>query len=212
MFYDITKRLLDIIGASVAVILFSPIMIATAIYIKIVSPEGPILADMKKRVGKSGKEFKMFKFRSMVPNGHAVLESNPELYKKYVENNYKLDAHEDPRLIKGAAFIRKTSIDEMPQFFNVLLGQMSIVGPRAYFQYELDEQVQRYPQTKNDITRALTTKPGITGPWQVGGRSKIGFVDRIRIDGDYASKRSILYDLVIILKTPYAVLSQKGSV
>lgn len=210
MFYDITKRILDIVGATVAIVLFSPIIIITAIYIKLVSSEGPILADMKKRVGKDGKLFKMFKFRTMFPGAQEWLKTQPELYKEYQENGYKLDP--DPRLIPRGKLIRKTSIDEMPQFFNVLLGQMSIVGPRAYFKYELDEQVQRYPQTKDDIKRALTTKPGITGPWQVGGRSTIGFVDRIKMDGDYASRRSILYDLIVILKTPYAVISQKGSV
>lgn len=209
MFYDIGKRLIDIVGALVGIILFSPIMAVSAVYVKFVSPEGPVFADIPDRVGKGGKMFRMYKFRSMIPNAQEWLNDHPELLKEYKENNYKLD--NDPRLIKGASIIRKTSIDEMPQFFNVLFGQMSLVGPRAYYAFELDEQKRKFPESVKDIDLALTAKPGITGPWQVGGRSDIGFVDRIKMDSEYAKRKSLVYDLQIILKTPLAVLSQKGS-
>jgi len=210
MFYSAGKRIIDIIGAIVGIVIFSPIMLLTAVWIKFVSPEGPIFADIPKRVGKGGEEFHMYKFRSMIPNAQQWLEDHPEWLKKYRENNYKLDP--DPRMIKGAKFIRKTSIDEMPQFINILLGQMSLVGPRAYFPFELKEQVKRYPETKKYIEQVMTIKPGLTGPWQVGGRSEVGFVKRIKMDAGYAKVRSLAYDFFVILKTPIAVLLQKGAV
>lgn len=209
MFYNITKRTIDIICATIGILIFSPIMLLLALWIKIVSPTGPVFADIPDRVGKKDTRFKMLKFRSMVPNGQAWLDAHPEWKQKYIENNYKLDP--DPRWLKGAKFYRKTSIDEMPQFFNVLMGDMSIVGPRAYYPFELDEQGARYPHTQEYIDQVKSTKPGITGPWQVGGRSEVGFEQRIKMDADYAKKRSILYDLLIILKTPFAVISQRGS-
>lgn len=209
-FYDIGKRIMDIIGAILGIILFFPFMAVSAIFIKIVSPEGPIFADIPNRVGKGGKEFKMFKFRSMIPNAHELMLNDPKLRKLHRESGYKLDP--DPRLIRGGKIIRKTSIDEMPQFFNVLVGSMSIVGPRAYFAHELEEQAERFPEARKYIEQMKTVKPGITGPWQVGGRSEIGFKERVKMDADYASRRSLLYDLLIVLKTPFAVISGKGVV
>lgn len=210
MFYDFGKRFLDIIGALTGLILFSPIMIITALYIKILSPGGPVFADIKKRVGKDGKAFKFLKFRTMIPNAQEWLKSQPELYKQYQENSYKLDP--DPRLLPGANFLRKYSIDEMPQFFNILFGDMSIVGPRAYFKFELKEQAERFPNTHENIETALTVKPGLTGPWQIGGRSDVGFEERIQMDADYAKSRSLMYDIKIILKTPLVVITGKGAV
>ncbi len=207
--YSVGKRCLDIVGGIAGVIIFSPILIFTAIYIKIVSPDGPVFADIKKRVGKDGKEFRMLKFRSMIPNAQEWLNNNPELYRKYQENGYKLDP--DPRLIPGAKFMRKTSIDEMPQFFNIILGQMSLVGPRAYFKFELEEQAQRHPETIEYIRTALTSKPGLTGPWQIGGRSEVDYVDRIKMDAAYAKKKSLVYDLKVIFKTPFAVITGRGA-
>ncbi|HLB51754.1 hypothetical protein A3F07_00995 [candidate division WWE3 bacterium RIFCSPHIGHO2_12_FULL_38_15] len=208
-FYSIGKRLIDIFGAIVGIILFVVPMLLTTVWIKMVSSEGPVLADMKKRVGKKGIEFRMFKFRSMRPNAQEWLRNQPDLYRKYQENDYKLDP--DPRLIKGAAFLRKLSIDELPQFFNIFIGDMSLVGPRAYFRYELDEQLLKYPEAIEYINKAITVKPGLTGVWQTSGRSEIGFVERARLDADYASRRSLVYDLLIILKTPYVVLTKKGA-
>lgn len=208
--YDIGKRTMDIFGAIIGIIIFSPIMLTTAIWIKIVSSGGPVLADTKKRVGKHGIEFTMFKFRSMIPNAEEWLKSHPDIYKKYQENSYKLDP--DPRIIRGGKFFRTSSIDELPQFLNILFGDMSLVGPRAYFRFELNEQLQKFPQVEDDLKIALNTKPGLTGVWQTGGRSKVGFVDRIKMDAEYAKKKSLLYDLMIILKTPYVVLTKKGAI
>jgi len=153
----------------------------------------------------------MYKFRSMIPNAHKWLLEHPEWHEKYKANNYKISPDEDPRFIKGARFMRKYSIDELPQFLNVLLGDMSLVGPRAYYPFELREQREKYPEASQYIDEVFQIKPGITGVWQVSGRSSIGFLERIKMDADYAKKRSILYDLLIILKTPLAVLAAKGA-
>jgi lipopolysaccharide/colanic/teichoic acid biosynthesis glycosyltransferase len=206
--YFFLKRLLDILGSLVGILIFSPVMLITAIYIYVVSP-GPVLATTKPRVGKNGKYFNLLKFRSMIPDAQKWLESQPELFQKYKENNFKLDP--DPRLIKGGKFIRKYSIDELPQFFNILVGDMSIVGPRAYFDFELVEQLRNHPETKEYIDLMKKSKPGLTGTWQVSGRSGIGFVERIKMDAEYSKKNSILYDLYIIFKTPYVVIFGKGA-
>jgi lipopolysaccharide/colanic/teichoic acid biosynthesis glycosyltransferase len=206
------KRIIDILGSLLGIVLFSPIMILTSIWIKIVSPGGPVLADIPNRVGKDKKPFRFYKFRSMYPNAHELLKKDAELYDKYVKNNYKLSTDEDPRLIKGGKFLRKSSIDETPQFFNVLKGEMSIVGPRAYYFDEIENQLKRFPEAKKYIDEVMKVKPGITGLWQVSGRSDIGFVDRVKLDAEYAKKMSLLYDLMIILKTPYVVLTGKGAI
>ncbi len=209
--YTIGKRIIDIVGALFGIILLSPLMLSAAILIKIVSPKGPILADIPVRVSKNGGEFKMFKFRSMIPNAHNWLQQNPEWLKKYQDNNYKLNEDEDPRFLPGARLMRKYSIDEFPQFFNVLKGDMSLVGPRAYYPFELVEQAKRFPETVEDIKILKTAKPGITGVWQVNGRSKIPFVQRVKMDAEYAKRKSLVYDLLIILKTPWAVFTSKGA-
>ncbi|KKS05432.1 hypothetical protein A3K01_04490 [candidate division WWE3 bacterium RIFOXYD1_FULL_43_17] len=210
--YKILKRIMDIVGALVGLVLFLPVFIIVSIWIKAVSPSGPVFADIPDRVGKDKKPFKFMKFRSMFPNAHEYLVKNQELYKKYVENNYKLNAEEDPRIIKGGIFLRKYSIDELPQFINVLKGEMSIVGPRAYYFFEIEDQAQKFPGTAELVDKAVSVKPGITGPWQVTGRSTIGFVERVKLDAKYAENRSILYDILIVLKTPYVVLTKKGAV
>lgn len=213
MSYQILKRLLDIFGSLFALIIFSPIIIFTALYIKIMSPEGPIFADIPGRVGKNGKEFKFLKFRSMIPNAHKWLDDHPEWKEKYKANNYKIDPKEDPRMVRGAYinFMRKTSIDEFPQFINVLRGEMSIVGPRAYYPFEIKDQAAKYNIPAEVIAKVISVNPGITGPWQVGGRSLISFDKRIQLDADYAGQKSILYDILLILKTPYAVITMKGA-
>uniref|UniRef100_A0A7C4XHM4 Sugar transferase n=1 Tax=candidate division WWE3 bacterium TaxID=2053526 RepID=A0A7C4XHM4_UNCKA len=210
MFYDIGKRIMDIFGALVGIVIFSPLLVLGALYVKVISPEGPIFADIPFRSGKDGKPFFMYKFRSMYPGAHEKMLADPALSKKYKENGYKLDP--DPRLIPGSSFLRKSSIDEMPQFFNILKGEMSLVGPRPYFINELVEQVERYPEAKGYVEELKTVKPGLTGPWQVGGRSELPFIERAKKDAEYAKRRSLLYDLLIILKTPLAVISCRGAV
>ena len=209
-YYIVIKRIIDIFGAIVGIAIFIPVKLVVALHIKRVSPEGPVFADMPKRSGRNGSTFKMYKFRSMHPGSHEKMLADPVLSKIYKDNGYKLEAEMDPRLIPGAVFLRKSSLDELPQFFNVLFGHMSIVGPRAYFPDELVEQSSKYEGTKEHIDILLTTKPGITGPWQVGGRNEIEFPDRVKMDAEYAKKQSILYDLMIIIKTPIAVFTGRG--
>lgn len=216
MLYELTKRVMDIILSVILIIVFSPVMLLTALIIKITSP-GPALVEKDnshmKRIGKNGKIFRLYKFRSMPVNADYLLTKDPrfrKLYTQYKESSFKL--HEDPRVTKFGKFIRKYSIDETPQFFNVLKGEMSIVGPRPYHADEIEEQQKRYPGTEKYVIETQTVKPGITGFWQVTGRSSINFDKRIAMDADYAHKKSIWMDLLIILKTPFAMLSGKDAV
>lgn len=211
IYYEFTKRLMDIVFSSVLIIIFSPVIILVSIAIKLDS-KGPVLADTPERVGKSGRPFKMYKFRSMVENAHEILRENPKfakLYDKYKKGSYKLKR--DPRVTGVGHFIRKHSLDEVPQFFNILKGNMSLVGPRAYYPDELREQQKQYPKTRDSVKIVLSVRPGLTGYWQVSGRSEINFDKRIEMDAQYVRKRSILYDIWIILKTPWAMISGKGA-
>jgi exopolysaccharide production protein ExoY len=216
MLYDIVKRAIDIVGSLFLIVLFSPVMLATAIIIKLTSP-GPILVEKTnvhmKRIGKNGRIFRLYKFRSMPVNADYLLTRDPRfkrLYSEYKKSSFKL--HEDPRVTKFGRFIRKYSIDEMPQLFNVLGGEMSLVGPRPYHADELSEQQVRYAGTEKFIKETQTVKPGITGYWQVSGRSNINFDKRIKMDAEYARKKSILMDFFIIFKTPFAMISGVGAV
>ena len=206
------KRTIDIAGSIVLLVIFSPVYLLTAVVIKCTS-DGPILADTPQRVGKNGSLFKMYKFRSMIVNAHHLLRNDPRyknLYKQYKNDSYKLK--KDPRVTQFGKFIRKHSIDEIPQLVNVLKGEMSLVGPRAYYPDELANQQKKYPSTKQLVKEVLSIKPGITGAWQVSGRSEVNFDKRIAIDAAYARKKSILYDIVILLKTPVAMVGGRGAV
>lgn len=210
-YYESFKRLVDIVLSTFLIILFSPIIVIVAIAIKLDS-KGPILADTPERVGKNGSPFKMYKFRSMVENAHELLRENPkfaQLYKDYKKGSYKLK--DDPRITNVGHFIRKHSLDEVPQFFNILKGDMSLVGPRAYYPDELRDQQVRYPKTRDSVKIVLSVRPGVTGYWQVSGRSEINFDKRIEMDAEYVKKRSIIYDMKLILKTPEAMISGKGA-
>ncbi|MEX2013001.1 MAG: sugar transferase [Candidatus Levyibacteriota bacterium] len=209
--YEFIKRIMDITSALILVTVFSPVMLLVAIAIKLDS-KGPILADTPERVGRNGMLFKMHKFRSMIENAHEILRENPKfakLYATYRHDSYKLK--DDPRITRVGHFIRKHSFDEIPQFFNILRGEMSLVGPRAYYPDELRDQQKKYPNTKEAVKIVLSVKPGLTGYWQVSGRSEVNFDKRIQMDASYVKKRSILYDLWIILKTPWAMISGKGA-
>lgn len=216
MFYDFVKRVMDVTLAIILIIIFSPIMLLTAFIIRITSP-GPILVEKTnktaQRVGKDGKIFYHYKFRSMIVNAYHLLKTDPKfkkLYEEYKNSSYKL--HKDPRVTQFGKFIRKYSIDETPQFFNVLKGEMSLVGPRPYFVDELREQQSKYPSTKKYVKETLMVKPGITGFWQVSGRSAVNFDKRIEMDAYYARKKSLWMDVLIILKTPFAMISGVGAV
>ena len=215
MFYKISKRIIDIIASLILAVLFLPIWIILPILIKLDSP-GPIFYKPK-RVGQGGKPFNMLKFRSMrmfKVDGklvHAVKywEKDKKLYEKYKKQGWKLGLDEDPRITKLGKIIRQTSLDETPQVFNILKGDMSLVGPRAYVQKELDDAIKRYgDKIKAYIDESLTVKPGLTGPWQVAGRNDIPWDERVQIDARYANKKNIINDLLIILRTPLAMISK----
>ena len=207
MFYDVSKRIIDFTLAFFGLMVAIPRMVVVAIAIKLDS-SGPAIF-RQRRVTKGGVSFMMFKFRSMVINAEDVLYRDKELLSQYELGSYKLKF--DPRVTRVGKFIRKTSLDELPQFWNVLVGDMSIVGPRAYRPAELRKQQVVYPETKESVNDLLTVKPGITGPWQISGRSNINFDQRVKMDAAYANRRSIFNDLWIIIKTPLAVIHQEGA-
>ena len=215
--YYFTKRLIDFAAAFFGILVFSPVM--TVIYLARKREGAARVIFSQTRVGKDGKTFKFHKFSSMITTTDEEereffiqLEKNDhrflDLYKK---NNFKFKDGEDPRITPVGKFIRKYSIDELPQFFNVLKGEMSLVGPRAYKPDELEYKIKEYPQTKKDVEALLMVKPGITGVWQVSGRSEVPFPARAKMDADYARRSSLREDLLIILKTPGAMLGGKGA-
>ncbi|MBP9690850.1 sugar transferase [Candidatus Woesebacteria bacterium] len=206
------KRVIDIGLSLVLVIIFGIPSLLVALIIKFTSP-GPIFADVPERIGQHGKKFKMYKFRSMIPNAHTLLRTDPrfkDLYKEYKKGSYKLQ--NDPRITPIGKFIRKHSLDEIPQILNVLKGDMSLVGPRAYYPDELENQQQEYPHAKKLVHKVLLAKPGITGLWQVSGRSEINFDERIIIDAAYVENISFIGDIGIILRTPLVMISGRGAV
>lgn len=211
-YYKTVKRWLDIFLAITLLILFAPVYTLAAILIKIDS-QGPVLADVPERIGENGKKFKMYKFRTMIINAHFLLRTDPRfkaLFREYKKSSYKLK--KDPRVTRIGKFLRKHSIDEIPQLINVLKGEMSLVGPRAYYPDELENQQKKYPHTKSLVKKVLSVKPGITGLWQVSGRSEINFDKRIAIDAQYVDNMSLWEDLKIILKTPMVMITGKGAV
>ncbi|HEX7456009.1 MAG TPA: sugar transferase [Candidatus Nanoarchaeia archaeon] len=213
MWYFAIKRVIDILGSLFGLVLTAPLFLAVAAAIKLDS-SGPVFADTPQRVGKGGRVFKMYKFRSMIKDAHLLLRKDPKfkkLYEQYKNNDFKVGTDEDPRITRIGRFIRKTSLDELPQLANILRGEMSLVGPRAFHVDELAEQQKRFPNSKKNVGKALSVKPGLTGPWQVSGRSSIDFPDRIKLDAAYAQSRSILTDLIILVKTIPAVLGGERS-
>jgi lipopolysaccharide/colanic/teichoic acid biosynthesis glycosyltransferase len=205
------KRVLDVLGSSVAILLALPLVLVIAIAVKLSSP-GPILF-RQERVGQFGKRFMFLKFRSMYVNNDVT--AHRKFMKQYMEGSatsgspeskerctYKITC--DPRVTPIGRWLRKTSLDELPQFFNVLRGEMSLVGPRPPIPYEYE----RY-----DIwhrRRVTDAKPGITGLWQVTGRSALPFDEAVRLDIKYIKEWSLWLDIKILLQTPWVVLTCKG--
>lgn len=213
MWYSLSKRAFDTVLATTGLILTAPVFLIVAVLIKLNSP-GPVFADTPERVGTGGKIFKMYKFRSMIKDAHILLRTDPkfkEFYARYKKSNFKIKTKEDPRITRVGKFIRKTSIDELPQLVNIIKGDMSLVGPRAFHVDELTEQKRRFPRTKKAIQLAHTVRPGLTGPWQVSGRSSIDFPERVKLDAEYALRKSIIYDIKIIAQTVPAVFKGEGS-
>jgi exopolysaccharide production protein ExoY len=207
MTYKHQKRTLDLLIAFGLIIAFLPFWIIVPILIMI--DDGLPIFFTHNRVGKNGKEFQIKKFRSMVKDAHKMLhEQDPKLLERFKKGDWKFAANEDPRITKLGRALRALTIDEFPQLFNVIRGEMSMIGPRAYMKKELKEQTKKYPSTKKYVKDILSIKPGITGPWQTSGRNEIPFSQRAKMDAEYAKKKDILNDIRIILKTPKAMISK----
>lgn len=201
--YITLKRLFDFIVSAAAIIVLIPLLLFIASFYLYGENKGNILFKQK-RIGLNGKEFYIYKFRSMVVNAEEILRKDNLLYEKYLTNNYKLDPLEDPRITRLGCFLRKTSLDELPQFFNVFKGDMSLVGPRPVLKNELLE----YKERKDKF---LSVKPGITGYWQANGRSNVGYPERIEIELHYVDNRSLSFDFRIILQTFVKVILRIGA-
>lgn len=203
--YQVIKRIIDIISSLILAFIFCPVWIFAPIIIWLDS--GWPIIYRHKRVGQFGRRFWLYKFRTMIKNADEVLyKKDKHLLKKFKAGDWKLA--DDPRVTKLGRMLRNLTIDEFPQLFNVLKGDMSLVGPRAYIKKELIDQTQKYPQTKKMIDTILSVKPGITGPWQTSGRNIISFDKRAQMDFNYARHLNFWWDFIIILKTPKAMLSK----
>lgn len=197
--YFVTKRIIDLLGSIIGLILLSPILIITAIVIKLDS-KGPIFF-IQERVGKNGEYFNMYKFRSM------VIDAEEKLYQLKDKNEMSgpmFKMKNDPRVTRVGSFIRRTSIDELPQLFNVLKGEMSLVGPRP----NLPREVIKFTDYQKD---KLLAQPGITCYWQVMGRNNIDFEQWIELDVKYVRERSTWVDIKLIFKTVGLLLGDENA-
>ena len=204
--YLICKKIIDIVAGVIGVILLAPItLVVWIIRLCMHENDGPLFFEQL-RIGKDGKQFRLYKFRTMVMNAdeklYKYLEENEEARKEY--KKYK-KLKNDPRITKLGIFLRKTSLDEFPQFINLLKGDMSLVGPRPYLYREKNDMGDYYDQI-------VQVKPGITGYWQVNGRNDVDFEERTYMDTYYIEHRGIIMDLKIILKTVLKMFKKEGAI
>ena len=197
-FYEVIKRVIDVVCSFVGVLVLSPLFVVIAIIIKFTS-KGPVFFSQK-RVGRDGKEFKMYKFRSMVVNAEELKE---KLAAQNEMSGPMFKMKDDPRVTKVGKFIRKTSIDELPQLLNVLKGDMSLVGPRP----SLPKEVAQF---EDWMYRRLEVKPGLTCYWQVSGRNNIDFEDWMKLDIKYVDERNLWIDIKLIFKTVGVLFGDKN--
>jgi lipopolysaccharide/colanic/teichoic acid biosynthesis glycosyltransferase len=201
----VEKRVLDVVVALALIVCFLPFWLIVPILVWIDS--GWPVFFTHTRVGKNGRPIKLYKFRSMVRDADEILhQRDPKLLAKFKAADWKLE--NDPRITRLGKVLRALTIDEFPQLMNVLQGDMSMVGPRPYVAKEVAEQTERYPETGPLMQDIMTVKPGITGPWQVSGRNDVPFVERAKMDAAYARQRSIINDMVILCKTPKAMITR----
>lgn len=198
-FYEVIKRVIDVVCSFVGVLVLSPLFVVIAIIIKFTS-KGPVFFSQK-RVGRDGKEFKMYKFRSMVVNAEELKE---KLEAQNEMSGPMFKMKDDPRVTKVGKFIRKTSIDELPQLFNVLKGDMSLVGPRP----SLPKEVAQF---EDWMYRRLEVKPGLTCYWQVSGRNNIDFEDWMKLDIKYVKEKNLWIDIKLICKTVFVLFGDKNA-
>ena len=200
IFYIVSKRIIDIIGSLAGLIFLSPLFLIVAILIKLEDPKGKVFFSQE-RNGKYPATFKMYKFRSMVHNAEELLE---KLKDQNEQTGPVFKIKEDPRITRVGKFIRKTSIDELPQLFNVLMGDMSLVGPRP----PIPREVEQY--TTYQMQR-LGVKPGLTCLWQVGGRNSVDFDGWVELDIEYIKNRSLWLDIKLIIKTVFVLFGDRNA-
>ncbi len=199
--YSLFKRIFDVVSSTLLLIILSPLFLILIILVKLDS-KGPVFFGHK-RIGYKGETISVYKFRSMVQNAEEVLRNFTPEQKEEFEKNFKLD--DDPRVTKIGAFLRKTSLDELPQLINIIKGDMSVVGPRPIVQKE----VVKYGKYADKL---FSVKPGLTGFWQANGRSDTTYDERVQMDMYYIDNRSTLLDLKILFKTVIAVIRKEGAI
>lgn len=199
---SLLKRGIDIAGALVALVVASPIIALVAVAIKFES-SGPIFF-AHNRLGRHGRLFSCWKFRSMHADAETRLRADAALRRHYITNHFKIPQHLDPRITRLGHFLRRSSLDELPQLWNVLRGEMSLVGPRPIVPLESNHY-------GDDLSLLLSVRPGLTGAWAVHGRSSVGYPQRASIELEYVRSCSLATDLDILIRTPSAVFSQRGA-
>lgn len=199
--YLFTKRLFDIIISAAALVVLSPLMLLTAIAVKVEQPTSKVFFHQP-RIGWKGTEFRCHKFTSMVPNAESLMETLSEEEQTEFAQNFKLK--HDPRITRVGRLIRKTSIDELPQLWNVLTGEMSLIGPRPPLLVEKEAYGEH-------LDKVMSVRPGITGYWQVHGRSDTDYAERIKMQEYYIDHQSLFLDIQILFGTLKAVVSGTGA-
>lgn len=197
------KRGLDVVVSATLIVLAAPVFLVVALVVR--HEGGPVLFTQR-RLGQGGRVIHIRKFRSMAPDAEERLRSDPELFDRYVANGFKLPSDEDPRLSRWGRFLRSSSLDELPQLVSVLRGDMSMVGPRPIVEPELVEYTSRGAHDA-----FLAARPGLTGLWQVSGRSSLSYDQRVELDLRYLARPSLVTDLTIIAKTAVVVLRRVGA-
>jgi lipopolysaccharide/colanic/teichoic acid biosynthesis glycosyltransferase len=198
--YGFLKRCFDVVSSIFALILFSPLYLVFAVIVKVDS-KGPVFFGHN-RLGKDGKIIKVYKYRTMAIDAEEILKNMPEEMKKEFEKNFKFE--NDPRITKVGKLLRESSLDELPQLFNIIKGNMSVVGPRPI----VEKEIEKYGEYGDKL---LTIKPGLTGNWQANGRSDTTYEERVKLDIDYIDNRNLWYDMVIIIKTIGVVFKRVGA-
>ena len=200
---DAAKRAFDIVGSALLLIAIVPVLPIISVAI-LVESRGPVL-HRQRRLGRGGQPFDMLKFRTMRPDAEALLNSDPELYRRFVDNGFKLPLGEDPRITRVGAWLRAASLDELPQLVNVLRGDMSLVGPRPPI-------VEQIPLLYDGLeAHYFSVRPGLTGLWQVSGRSDLSRQQRCSLDVEYVATRSMRTDMRILVATVGAVTRREGA-
>ena len=201
--YHLVKRIFDIVVSLVALVFVLPITLVVFFIDCFGENKGPVFYKQK-RIGKNHKPFYIYKYRSMVVDADKKLYANKKLYELYVKNSYKLPPELDPRVTKFGHFIRKTSLDELPQFFNILKGDMSLIGPRPVVEEELQEYGDR-------VDKFLSVIPGAMGYWQATGRSSIPYPERCDVELYYVDNASLWFDVKILFKNIISIFKTEGA-